>query len=79
MTKQERAERRAERKASAERIAQAQTETRAIVATGVCPCCGSKLKRNLSITGWWQCEQFGSVGFRARDNDPQCGWQGFTQ
>ena len=60
------------RKCSKEREDKRNEENRAILATGVCPKCGSALKRNLSLTGWWQCEQFGSVGFRARDNDPQC-------
>lgn len=54
MTKQERAERKAERKASAERIAKAQAETRAIVATGKCPLCGRGLKQNLALAGWYQ-------------------------
>ena len=66
------------RKVSDARIAQAQAETAASVATGICPLCGAKLKRNLSLAGWWQCEQYGSIGFRARDTDPQCSWQGFT-
>lgn len=78
MTKAERAERRAERKASAERIVRAHAETMAVVQSGVCPCCGSKVKRNLALTGWWQCSQYGSDGFRADNSKPQCSWQGFT-
>jgi hypothetical protein len=68
----------ADRKAQAARIAAAHAETAAVVATGCCPRCGSGLRRNLSITGWWQCEQYGAVGFRARPADAACSWQGFT-
>lgn len=67
------------RKESLARIQAAQAETRAIVATGACPCCGSKLRRNNSMAGWFQCEQFGSVDFRARPTEPSCNWQGFTE
>lgn len=79
MSKQERAERREARKASEARIAAAQAATRAVVATGVCPCCGAGLRRNLSLTGWWQCEQLGAVGIRKDASKPACEWQGFTQ
>ncbi len=51
----------------------------AIVATGKCPTCGSGLRRNNSMTGWWQCEQYGAEGFRARPNAPSCSWQDFTE
>lgn len=64
-----------ERKAAMEK---SQRETQAIVETGCCPRCGSGLRRNLSLTGWWQCEQFGDGSFRKDQNKPQCGWQGFT-
>lgn len=56
----------------------ARARTAAIVATGRCPQCGSALKRNLSMPGWWQCEQYGASGFRARPDEPSCSWQGFT-
>lgn len=79
MSKIERAERKAERAASEARIAAAHTETRLIVASGVCPQCGSALRNNLSITGWWQCRQYGAVGFRADNSKPACSWQGFTE
>lgn len=42
-----------------------------------CPCCGREIKRNLSLTGWWQCSQFGAVGFRADSSMPACSWQAF--
>ena len=53
------------------------TEYMKVLAKGLCPKCGSKLKRNLSISGWWQCEQYGAVTHRARPNDPQCEYQLF--
>ena len=52
---------------------------RAIVATGQCPQCGRKIRRNLALTGWFQCSQFGAVGFRADASAPSCNWQTFTQ
>lgn len=61
-----------------ERIARAKAEVQRVVATGVCPQCGSPLRRNLSLTGWWQCAQFGTEQFRADPSRPQCNWQGFT-
>ena len=54
-------------------------EVAAIVATGRCPQCGSQVKRNLALTGWWQCSQFGSDGFRADSSKPQYSWQGFAE
>lgn len=70
---------RAARKASEARIAESQAKVRAIVATGVCPHCSRGLRRNLSLAGWWQCEQFGAEGFRAESSLPACNWQGFTE
>lgn len=54
-------------------------EVAAIVATGKCPTCGAKLRRNLSLTGWWQCEQLGADTHRADATKPSCDWQGFTK
>lgn len=53
-------------------------EQRAIVAIGKCPLCGAGLRRNLSLTGWWQCEQAGAVGFRKDASKPSCSWQTFV-
>ena len=50
-----------------------------VVSTGKCPDCGSSLRRNLSLTGWWQCEQVGAVGFRANADKAACGFQVFTR
>ena len=63
------AETRAARKVEAERAETRFAEVRAIVATGVCPCCGKGLRSNLAITGWWQCEGYASGA---------CNWQAFT-
>ena len=52
---------------------------RSIVATGKCPDCGGNLRRNLSLTGWWQCEQLGAVGFRKDADRPSCSFQTFTE
>lgn len=44
-----------------------------------CPECGAKLERNLSLHGWWQCSQFGDIGFRADDTLAACNWQTFVE
>ena len=54
-------------------------EASAIVSTGLCPTCGAKLKANLSLTGWWQCEQLGAESFRKDASKPSCSFQTFTQ
>lgn len=56
-----------------------QAEARAVVATGKCPQCGCKIRRNMSMTGWYQCEQYGSEGFRKDSTKPSCSWQTFTE
>ena len=69
----------AERLANRQRMDAIHAKIRAVVATGVCPQCGSAVKRNLSLEGWWQCEQYGSEQFRVRPSQPSCSWQGFTE
>lgn len=69
---QKRAETIRKNKEQAARMALVYAENERIVAGGKCPHCGSGLKRNLALSGWWQCEQYGSDGFRARNQDPQC-------
>ena len=71
MTKQQRIAEKAKHDA---RIAEAV----AIVATGKCPQCGRPLRRNNSMTGWWQCSQLGAKGFRADASKPSCSFQTFT-
>lgn len=79
MTKQERGERRAAQAASIARMEAARAQVRAVVAGGVCPQCGCGLRRNLSMSGWWQCQQFGAEQFRKDATKPSCNWQGFTE
>ena len=57
----------------------AREAARYAVARNKCPVCGATLRRNLSITGWWQCSQYGAEGFRADSSKPACSWQGFTE
>jgi hypothetical protein len=54
-------------------------EAAAIIKSGKCPKCGAGLRRNSSMTGWWQCEQYGSDGFRKDSTKPACSWQTFTE
>jgi len=67
-----------QRAASKARMEVAYVEARLIVATGKCPRCGSPLKRNLSITGWWQCGQLGEPSFRTNPKGPECTWECMT-
>lgn len=78
MSKEERLARKLERKAQDERLRAATEKSKAIVATGKCPQCESPLRRNLAITGWFQCAQFGADGFRADSSKPACSFQCFT-
>lgn len=68
-----------EKKAAKEKSDKARAESIRIVREGKCPTCGRRLKRNLALTGWWQCEQFGAEGFRADRSKPSCSFQTFTQ
>lgn len=74
-----RAETIARNKAQKARMDAAYAEADRIVATGKCPDCGRKLRRNLSLTGWHQCEQLGAVGFRKDADQPSCNFQTFTR
>lgn len=69
----------AEQQASNDRIQAAHAATKVVVASGRCPTCGAGLRRNLSLAGWWQCEQLGAEGFRKDASKPSCSWQGFTE
>jgi hypothetical protein len=75
----------AERKAQRETAAREQARRDAIragavavVSSGKCPKCGGGLRRNLALTGWYQCEQYGTEGFRKDDTRPACSFQCFT-
>lgn len=73
-----RSEKAAARKAAQERIDKTQAAARLIVQTGKCPDCGAPLRRNMSMSGWWQCEQLGAVGWRKDSSKPACSFQCFT-
>ena len=51
----------------------------AIVSAVTCPKCGSPLRRNLALTGWWQCGQNGSDGRRLDNSKPACNFQVFAE
>lgn len=78
MTKTERAEKKASHAASAARMSAAIAKAIAIVNGGKCPDCGAGLRRNLALSGWWQCEQFGDGHFRKDQSKPKCCFQCFT-
>lgn len=61
------------------RMAAARAEAQAAVTANKCPCCGAGVHRNLALTGWVQCDRFGSEGFRVDTTGAQCLWQGFTR
>ena len=61
------------------RLAEIHATNITIVKTGKCPKCGAPLRRNWSLTGWYQCSQYGAEGFRADASKPQCGFQCFTE
>lgn len=54
------------------------TEAVAIVAKGICPVCTAPLRRNLALTGWFQCSQYGADTHRADPSKPPCSFQTFT-
>jgi hypothetical protein len=57
----------------------ARAENLKIIAANQCPKCGSGIAPNNSIRGWYQCEQYGSIGFRKDSTKPACNWQVFTE
>lgn len=79
MTIEQKRERRAERAAWAAKHAELIAEAIKVVVAGKCPTCGAPLKRNLALPGWFQCEQYGAVGFRKDSTKPACGFQTFTE
>ena len=72
---------RTERKAHTDRMTALKAEAAKIVATGKCPHCGTGLRRNLALAGWWQCDAYGEPSFRRPENreKPSCGFQTFTE
>lgn len=56
-------------------------EARAIVATGICPDCGTPLVRNSALAGWWQCGAYATPSFRKPEHHDlsACHFQTFTE
>ena len=81
MTSAERKRRKDERAADAARMAQLKEDSRRTVAGGVCPSCGTRLVRNNSMAGWWQCGAYGMRSFRLPEHKdkPFCSFQCFTE
>jgi hypothetical protein len=79
MTKQDRIDAKAARKASELRQKTARKEAYLALVNNQCPKCGLEVRTNLALTGWVQCSQFGAEGFRAVPSMPSCDWQGFTE
>ncbi len=65
-----------EKVASAKRFAEAAEHVK-----NGCPKCGLPLRRNLALTGWWQCAAFGQAQFRESQykTAPDCSFQTFTE
>lgn len=61
------------------RIHAAHEEARRVWNANKCPDCGAGIRRNLSLTGWVQCEQLGAETHRKDPSKPSCRWQGFTE
>jgi len=61
------------------RLDKCHAEAQAIVITGRCPKCSDKLERNLALSGWWQCANYGNRRLRnGRADNPDCSFQTFT-
>ena len=64
--------------AQQQRIEAAQREAQEAARDCRCPKCGRPVRRNLALSYWIQCSQFGAPNFRADPQSPKCSWQGFT-
>jgi hypothetical protein len=73
--------RRKARAAHEARMAELLATARAIVDTGVCPCCGTALIRNNALAGWWQCGAYATASHRQPQflGLPSCSFQTFTE
>ena len=68
----------AKRNAHNDRMNDLRAQAQTIVSTGRCPQCEAGLHRNLALSGWWQCDRFGSEGFRKDSSGESCSFQTFT-
>jgi hypothetical protein len=66
---------------AAERIAKAKSDASTHVVRGTCPDCGLPLRRNLALSGWWQCAAYGEPAFRDAQfqGAAHCSFQCFTE
>ena len=76
-TAQRTAKTRATRAAQQERLAAVYRQAADALATNACPLCSAGVHRNLALTGWVQCDRFGSGHFRRDMTGDACGWQAF--
>lgn len=77
LTRTQRAERMAAKQAAEARREAVLLEGRTAIQLNKCPRCGRPVRRNLALTGWVQCSQYGADGFRADSSQPECEWKGF--
>jgi hypothetical protein len=70
-----------EKEAHRARMDALHAEAKRIVATGKCPDCGARLRRNNSMAGWWQCGRLGAPGFKLPEYEGKgdCSFQCFTE
>ena len=76
-TAQRTATTRATRAAQRERLAAVYRQAADALATNTCPMCSAGVHLNLALTGWVQCDRFGSGHFRRDMTGNACGWQAF--
>ena len=61
------------------RMAECYAEARKVVLTGRCPLCGDNLERNLALSGWFQCANYGTRKLdNGRADNQNCDYQTFT-
>ena len=79
MTKEERAAKKWEWNEYRERRIQILIRNLAIIRSKVCPLCGCGIHRNLSLSGWWQCNASGTEQYRVGDGigKPHCNFDCF--
>lgn len=64
-----------------ERMAELKRKAAAIVTSGTCPDCGTKLIRNSALAGWYQCGAYAAESHRKPEfaGLPKCHFQTFTE
>lgn len=79
MTREQREAKKRERNEYRERRIQMLIRNLGILRSKVCPNCGCGIRRNSSLTGWWQCNASGADQFRVGDGigKPHCNFDMF--